>query len=49
MGRSKKLMGDAMKSVDCTTGKTSYLKCSDPEKNAKRAERDEEENRKRKR
>lgn len=38
-----------MKSVDHVTGKTSYLKCSDSEKNVERAERDEEENRKRKR
>ncbi|KAF7112542.1 hypothetical protein RHSIM_RhsimUnG0218500 [Rhododendron simsii] len=48
MGRSKKLMGDAIKSVE-PSGKTSYLHRSDPEKQAARAERDDEENRKRKR
>ncbi|KAF7123425.1 hypothetical protein RHSIM_Rhsim12G0032600 [Rhododendron simsii] len=48
MGRTKKFMGDAIKSVD-PSGKTSYMKCADPEKMAKRADRDEEENRKRKR
>ncbi|KAF7132194.1 hypothetical protein RHSIM_Rhsim09G0027300 [Rhododendron simsii] len=48
MGRTKKLMGDAIKSVD-SSGKTSYMKRADPEKMAERADRDEEENRKRKR
>ncbi|KAF7134979.1 hypothetical protein RHSIM_Rhsim08G0141000 [Rhododendron simsii] len=48
MGRSKKLMGDAIKSVE-PSGKTSYLHRLDPEKQAARAERDDEENRKRKR
>lgn len=38
-------MGDAIKSVDHVTGKMSYLKRSDLEKNVERAERDEEENR----
>ncbi|KAF7145443.1 hypothetical protein RHSIM_Rhsim04G0210400 [Rhododendron simsii] len=48
MGRSKKLMGDAIKSVD-PSGKTSYMNRPDPEKQAERAERDDEESRKRKR
>ncbi|KAF7126376.1 hypothetical protein RHSIM_Rhsim11G0012400 [Rhododendron simsii] len=48
MGRAKKLMGDAIKSVH-PSGKTSYMKRSDPEKQAERADKDEEENRKRKR
>ncbi|KAF7148907.1 hypothetical protein RHSIM_Rhsim03G0055900 [Rhododendron simsii] len=48
MGRIKKLMGDAIKSID-SSGKTSYMKRADPEKMAERADRDDEENRKRKR
>lgn len=48
MGRSKKVLGDAMKSVDQNRGKTTYYKGSDPEIQAERADRNEEENRKRK-
>ncbi|KAF7149854.1 hypothetical protein RHSIM_Rhsim02G0143500 [Rhododendron simsii] len=48
MGRDKKFMGDAIKSVN-SSGKTSYIKRADLEKMAERADRDEEESRKRKR
>ncbi|KAF7132013.1 hypothetical protein RHSIM_Rhsim09G0075800 [Rhododendron simsii] len=48
MGRAKKFIGDAIKSVD-SSDKTSYIKRADSEKMAETADRDEEENRKRKR